>query len=155
MAVKNIEMNYRNESGYDVLYPESILENIVDWQDSIYSKSEVDSQITTLQGSGMKFTSGKYKGTREMTDTTVSSVTTSLNQIYIAMVYSVSLPPFQESGYMSNDTYYFAIYTSTGTNKGLGLSIDGNKMLVSNISSTVNYYLNYKQSNYSYFCWGI
>ena len=31
MAVKNIEMNYRNESGYDVLYPESILENIVDW----------------------------------------------------------------------------------------------------------------------------
>ena len=49
MAVKNIEMNYRNESGYDVLYPESILGNIVDWQDSIYSKSEVNGAIQTVQ----------------------------------------------------------------------------------------------------------
>lgn len=155
MAVKNIEMNYRNESGYDVLYPESILENIVDWQDSIYSKSEVDGQITTLQSSGMKFTSGKYKGTREITDTTVSSITTSLNQIYIAMVYSVSLPPFQEGGYMSNDAYYFAINTSTGINKGLGLSINKNKILVGNTASNPGYFLNYKQSQYSYFCFGI
>ena len=47
---------------------------------------------------------------------------------------------------MSNDAYYFAINTSTGINKGLGLSINGNKISVSNVNSSVGYFLNYKQS---------
>ena len=39
MAVKNIEMNYKNENGYDVLYPQSVLGNVIDWQNSIYNKT--------------------------------------------------------------------------------------------------------------------
>ena len=71
MAVKNIEMNYRNESGYDVLYPESILENIVDWQNSIYSKSEIDNLVQQIQNSldsfvnqtgNLKVEIGSYSG---------------------------------------------------------------------------------------------
>ena len=51
MAVKNIEMNYRNESGYDVLYPQSVLRNVIDWQNSIYNKTQVDSKISTVNSS--------------------------------------------------------------------------------------------------------
>ena len=47
---------------------------------------------------------------------------------------------------MSNDAYYFAINTSTGINKGLGLSINKNKILVGNTASNPGYFLNYKQS---------
>ena len=51
MAVKNIEMNYKNENGYDVLYPQSVLGNVIDWQNSIYNKTQVDSKISTVNSS--------------------------------------------------------------------------------------------------------
>lgn len=42
MASYNIEMQYYNGSGYDTLRPRTILNNITDWNNSIYSKSETN-----------------------------------------------------------------------------------------------------------------
>lgn len=49
MAQYNIEMNSFNGSSYDVLYPRTVLNNVTDWANSIYSKSQVDSQINSLE----------------------------------------------------------------------------------------------------------
>lgn len=48
MANYNIEMNSYNGTMYDVLYPRTLLNNITDWSSNIYSKSEVDSQISII-----------------------------------------------------------------------------------------------------------
>ena len=44
---KQIEMNYKLESGYEVLYPNVILNSVTDWTNSIYSKSEIDDKIAS------------------------------------------------------------------------------------------------------------
>ena len=51
MAVKNIEMNYRNENGYDVLYPQVQMNNIIRWNNYVYSKSQIDSTVSGLNSS--------------------------------------------------------------------------------------------------------
>lgn len=48
MANYNIEMQYYNGTSYDVLYPNIPLSSVSDWNDSIYSKSEVDSTINSV-----------------------------------------------------------------------------------------------------------
>ena len=48
---KNIEMNYKISDGYEVLYPNILLANVTDWSASIYSKSEIDSKISTINDS--------------------------------------------------------------------------------------------------------
>ena len=45
---KNIEINYKISDGYEVLYPSTLLANVTDWSASIYSKSEIDSKISTI-----------------------------------------------------------------------------------------------------------
>lgn len=45
---KNIEMNYKVSDGYEILYPNILLANVTDWNTSIYSKSEIDSKISTI-----------------------------------------------------------------------------------------------------------
>lgn len=45
---KQIEMNYKLDSGYEVLYPSTLLANVTDWSAQIYSKSEIDSKISTI-----------------------------------------------------------------------------------------------------------
>lgn len=44
---KNIEININNGNGYDVLYPKTTLENVVNWTNSIYSKSQTYSRSET------------------------------------------------------------------------------------------------------------
>ena len=51
MAVKNIEMNYRTESGYEVLYPQVQMNNIISWNNYVYSKSQIDSTVSGLNSS--------------------------------------------------------------------------------------------------------
>lgn len=48
MSTYNIEMNYFNGSGYDQLRPRTILNNVTDWSNTLYSKTQVDSKINTL-----------------------------------------------------------------------------------------------------------
>lgn len=51
MANYNIEMNYYNGNSYDVLYPTIPLNNVSDWTNTIYSKSQIDSKINTINSS--------------------------------------------------------------------------------------------------------
>lgn len=48
-TVKNVEMNYFNGADYDVIRPETVLENVSDWADSIYSKEEIDELLKPYQ----------------------------------------------------------------------------------------------------------
>ena len=51
MANYNIEMQYYNGSSYDVLYPNIPLSNVNDWEDNVYSKTEIDSTISSINNS--------------------------------------------------------------------------------------------------------
>lgn len=139
MAVKNIEMNYRNESGYDVLYPESILGNIVDWQDSIYSKSEVD-------GLSYKVEAGEYQGTQYYNNTTPNTITTSLPQIDYCFVFSLGSSWFGMTS--SNRSSYVGCMSNTYFSNQL--RIEGNTFIVSNYD--VDYRLNDIGRTYLYIC---
>lgn len=48
MSQYNIEMNSFNGSTYDQLYPKTLLENVSNWNGSVYSKSEVDSELNSV-----------------------------------------------------------------------------------------------------------
>ena len=48
MAQYNIEMNSFDGSQYNQLYPRTLLNNVTDWNGSIYSKSEVDSELNSV-----------------------------------------------------------------------------------------------------------
>ena len=48
MANYNIQMQYYNGGGYDILYPNIPLSSVSDWNSNIYSKSEVDSTINSI-----------------------------------------------------------------------------------------------------------
>lgn len=48
MSIYNIEMNYFNGTEYDQLKPNTVMNNISDWNDYIYSKNEVDESIETI-----------------------------------------------------------------------------------------------------------
>ena len=70
MANYNIEMNSLNSDGnYDVLYPRTLLNNVTDWSNNVYSKSEVDSQVSNLNS------------TISNLNSTISSVSSNLNNM--------------------------------------------------------------------------
>ena len=50
---KSIEINYLGDSGYEALYPSTMLNSVLDWQENLYSKNEIlDSATTALYGLG-------------------------------------------------------------------------------------------------------
>ena len=50
---KSIEINYLGDSGYEVLYPNTMLNSVLDWQENLYSKDEIlDSATKVLYGLG-------------------------------------------------------------------------------------------------------
>ena len=50
---KSIEINYLGDSGYEVLYPNTMLNSVLDWQENLYSKDEIlDSATKALYGLG-------------------------------------------------------------------------------------------------------
>lgn len=50
---KNIEINYKSDVDYEVLYPNTTLNSVIDWQESLYSKDEIlDSATKALYGLG-------------------------------------------------------------------------------------------------------
>lgn len=48
---KQIEMNYKLDSGYEVIYPNILLNNVIDWVNNIYSKSEIDNKVDNINQS--------------------------------------------------------------------------------------------------------
>ena len=66
--MKNIEINYLDEGGYEVLYPKTTTENLIDFGEVLYTKEEVDGFIAGLSnriddqiGTG-RFVYGGYIG---------------------------------------------------------------------------------------------
>lgn len=50
---KSIEINYLGDSGYEALYPNTMLNSVLDWQENLYSKDEIlDSATKALYGLG-------------------------------------------------------------------------------------------------------
>ena len=50
---KNIEINYKLDVGYEALYPNTMLNLVLDWQENLYSKDEIlDSATKALYGLG-------------------------------------------------------------------------------------------------------
>ena len=47
----NIQMNYFDGSSYQELNPRTLLANVVDWRNSIYSKTEIDSELSSVNES--------------------------------------------------------------------------------------------------------
>lgn len=66
--MKNIEINYLDVSGYEVLYPKTTTENLIDFGEVLYTKEEVDGFIAELdnridnQIGALRFTYGGYVG---------------------------------------------------------------------------------------------
>ena len=66
--MKNIEINYMNESGYEILYPKTTTENLIDFGEVLYTKEEVDGFIAGLsnqineQTGNLRFAYGTYTG---------------------------------------------------------------------------------------------
>lgn len=78
MSTYNIEMNTYNGSTYDQLYPQTLVQNINDFYDNVYSKSEVDSAIQNeLSGIVSEFSLLRIigNGSRIGTGTTSFSIT--------------------------------------------------------------------------------
>ena len=89
MANYNIEMNSLNSDGnYDVLYPRTLLNNVTDWSNNVYSKSEVDSQVSNLNS------------TISSLNSTISSVSSDLSNMTNkltngTLLYQGTLPSYQ------------------------------------------------------------
>lgn len=104
MANYNIEMNYYNGNSYDILQPKTILNNISDWQNSIYSKTEIDSKISIIQQELDSFTptSNNY-----ITSTRIT-ITESLHKValhknfseYKIIAVNLSFPGSVPTGYI-------------------------------------------------------
>ena len=62
--MKNIEINYMNEGGYEVLYPKTTTENLIDFSEVLYTKEEVNGFIAGLsnQVGNLHFAYGTYIG---------------------------------------------------------------------------------------------
>ena len=62
--MKNIEINYMNEGGYEVLYPNTTTENLIDFGEVLYTREEVDGFIAGLsnQVGNLHFAYGTYTG---------------------------------------------------------------------------------------------
>lgn len=58
---RNIQMNYFNGVDYDVLNPSTVMNQINDWGDFVYGKSEVDNLLSSKKE--MYYMTGTYMGT--------------------------------------------------------------------------------------------
>ena len=48
MSQYNIEMNLYDGSSYNQLYPQTLLNNVIDWGNNLYNKEEIDNQISEI-----------------------------------------------------------------------------------------------------------
>ena len=74
MSTYNIEMNYFNGSGYDQLYPRTNMSNISDWNSYVYSKNQVDEDISSLNS-----TIGSLQSTVSSLNNKVDSITSNFS----------------------------------------------------------------------------
>ena len=96
---KNIQMNYFNGNDYEELYPQSLLNNITDWANVLYNKTQTDNLISNLDSSlkswvnsqlsnSSKIETGTYTGISDDMSTTdyTSTIITSFNPKFVMVV---------------------------------------------------------------------
>lgn len=80
MSTYNIEMNTYNGSTYDQLYPQTLVQNISDFYDNVYSKSEVNNEIQNeLNGIVSEFSLSRIVGSGSRIGTGAVSFSISCN----------------------------------------------------------------------------
>ena len=174
--MKNIEINYMNESGYEVLYPKTTTENLIDFGEVLYTKEEVDGFIAGLsnQVGNLHFAYGTYTGQFTKNTVTLDSSRTASEWITVTVGFQpigVILSEWKENmggrgpyapyitsgGWQQTPPVGFAIPWFNSTYPVLQATIEGFQVRnVTDNSSGVTFnpnltYLNYK---YAYLAFG-
>lgn len=89
---KNIEMNYYNGSAYEVLYPQTLLNNVENWEQNIYSKTQIDSKFNSVNNEINNIVSGKVFSTWTRVYTKTVTWNTDYAHIYSQLTSQTLVP---------------------------------------------------------------
>ena len=136
---KSIEINYKSENGYEVLYPSTTQEQIFNLSDDL---DTIRNDIISIENEGLKTDSGTYIGTGGYDITNNTVITTGLSQIIFVILR-------QETSIDSDDSHmtwwwFCSNSYSVKFNGRIALYISQNKFYPYNVS--------YTQSGMGYFC---
>lgn len=150
---KSIEINYKSENGYEVLYPSTTQEQIFNLSDDLDS---IRNNIISIENEGLKTDSGTYIGT----GTADNGVITNLSQILFVILRRQGSIDFYEGKY----TYWwFCANSYSVIYKGhVLLSIQQNRFYPRNVDyydytqpgTQYNSYLNESSHTYYWFAIG-
>ena len=156
MSTYNIEMNTYNGTTYDQIYPQTLLNNIVDWSNSIYSKNEVNNLINTFKSNfNYLLDILYYTGTGSSTQ----NITLPKNS-ELAIVGSLETAPFMYTNANHNGAYWYyggvvkagtTIRSSVDDKAYLRLASSG-KTLTVYFSQNEKDYISTNFENVEYFC---
>ena len=85
-------MNYYNGSAYEVLYPQTLLNNVENWEQNIYSKAQIDSKINSINNEINNIVSGKVFSTWTRVYTKTVTWNTDYHQIYDQLTSQTLVP---------------------------------------------------------------
>lgn len=144
-TIKNVEINYFNGVDYDIIRPEISLENVNDWTNSLYNKTEVNGLILQIQEDlnsfinqtgNLKVEIGTYIG-QYNTNATSSWTTIQLSfqpkSVLISSVTFGFMMDNYNTAYTPSGVY--GLITSSGLNvggRGLVGQLFGNSFMVRN-----------------------
>lgn len=85
--MKNIEINYKGGTSYEVLYPKTTTKNLIDFGEVLYTKEEVNNFITGLsnQVGNLHFAYGTYTGQFERDTVTLDKSVTATDWITVTV----------------------------------------------------------------------
>ena len=146
--MKNIEINYLDVSGYEVLYPKTTTENLIDFGEVLYTKEEVDGFIESLRGQtgNLKFTMGSYQGTENIPIN--SSLTGAWRQIELGFIPEYFVVSEEDESY-----FYYPFFMGNASSKiGFGphFNLIGSPALQSTSTGFQVRNLYKESGNYSY-----
>ena len=145
--MKNIEINYMNESGYEVLYPKTNLEQIEGFQEfreGIYNKEEVDGIIDSLRGQtgNLKFAMGSYTGTAQIKSAVQNQINIGFKPTFVFISYAEyegTGPVFTWSQLGGESNRLLSGFGSRYfTNNQEGLNVTENGFWVKNIDGNIS-----------------
>ena len=107
MADYNVQMQYFNGSSYDSLYPSTYLNNITNWNNSIYSKGEVDGKINSINSN--------ISSINSQISSLTSSVNSSLKKIHLTTI-TIRNVEFQYFSFQKTEEDVIGVYRFNFTN---------------------------------------
>lgn len=142
--MKNIEINYKGGTSYEVLYPKTTTKNLIDFGEVLYTKEEVNNFITGLsnQVGNLHFAYGTYTGQFERDTVTLDKNTTATDWITVTVGFQPIGVILSESG-IHHGAYVvpWAPYTqSTGwqTTQPIGFTIPWRNGIYPVLQATAN-----------------